>query len=214
MNGLVHRLLAVLAGLTVAVGAAQAHPHVWVTTKSTLVYATDGSVTGVRHAWTFDDMFSTFAVQGLDSKQKGVFTREELAPLAKVNVESLKEFEFFTFARANGRKSVFTDPVEYYLEYKDQVLTLHFLLPFQAPLRAKALDLEVYDPSYFVDFALADKDPVTLAGAPAACKFTVGKPQELTRELAQMLAQIPPDQQIPENSFGAQFANKIFVKCP
>ena len=55
--------------------------------KSELVYAPDGSVTGVRHAWTFDDMFSVFATQGIEAKKKGEFTREELAPLAKVNVD-------------------------------------------------------------------------------------------------------------------------------
>ena len=47
--------------------------------KSELIYAPDGSVTGIRHAWTFDDMFSVFATQGLDSKKKGEYTREELA---------------------------------------------------------------------------------------------------------------------------------------
>ena len=77
-----------------AVGKAQAHPHVWVTMKSELVYGADGSATGVRHAWTFDDMFSTFATQGLESKEKGKFTRDELAPLAQVNVESLKDFDY------------------------------------------------------------------------------------------------------------------------
>ena len=35
---------------------AQAHPHVWVTMTTELVYAPDGSATAVRHAWTFDDM--------------------------------------------------------------------------------------------------------------------------------------------------------------
>ena len=60
---------------------------------------------GIRHAWSFDDMFSTFATQGLESKEKGKFTREELAPLAKVNVESLKEFGYFTFATADGKKA-------------------------------------------------------------------------------------------------------------
>jgi Protein of unknown function (DUF1007) len=58
----------------------QAHPHVWVTMTTELVYAPDGSTTAVRHAWTFDDMFSTFAIQGLEQKTKGQFTREELAP--------------------------------------------------------------------------------------------------------------------------------------
>ena len=31
----------------------------------------DGSVVGVRHAWTFDDMFSAFAIQGIEAKKKG-----------------------------------------------------------------------------------------------------------------------------------------------
>ena len=52
-------------------GRAQAHPHVWVTMKSEVVYAPDGTATGVRHAWTFDDMFSTFATQGLAEQGKG-----------------------------------------------------------------------------------------------------------------------------------------------
>src|SRR5476651_2770881 len=74
-------------------------PHVWVTASSELIFSADGSVTGVRHAWTFDDMFSTYALQGIATKRKGVYTREELAPLAQTNVESLKEFAFFTFAK-------------------------------------------------------------------------------------------------------------------
>src|SRR6266496_5208201 len=89
--------LAASAGLVIASAAAHAQPHVWVTVKSELVYAPDGTVTGVRHAWTFDDMFSTFATQGIESKKKGEFTREELAPLAEVNVSSLKEYDFFTY---------------------------------------------------------------------------------------------------------------------
>jgi ABC-type uncharacterized transport system substrate-binding protein len=39
-----------------AAGPTQAHPHVWVTMTEELLYAPDGSVTGVHHAWTFDDM--------------------------------------------------------------------------------------------------------------------------------------------------------------
>src|SRR5262252_3298228 len=80
---MIHRLfsyaLVAFAGLVIAPAAAQAHPHIWVTVKSEVVYGPDGTVTGVRHAWTFDDMFSVFATQGIESKKKGEFTREELA---------------------------------------------------------------------------------------------------------------------------------------
>jgi ABC-type uncharacterized transport system substrate-binding protein len=203
-----------LAALFSPGGTAQAHPHVWVIMKTTVVFAPDGQAIGVRQAWTFDDMFSTFATQGLDSKQKGVFTRDELAPLAKVNIESLKEFDYFTYAKSNGNKTAFNDPTDYYLEFSDSMLTLHFMLPFKAPVKLRNLDLEVYDQAYFVDFQLAEKDAATLAGSPAGCRLTVGKPKEMSKELAQSLAQIGPGQQIPENTYGAQFANKIAVKCP
>jgi ABC-type uncharacterized transport system substrate-binding protein len=207
-------ILAALAGLWVAGGSALAHPHVWVVMKSEVVYAPDGTVVGVRQAWTFDDMFSTFATQGLESKQKGVFTREELQPLAQVNVESLKEYDYFTYAKLNGKKAVFSDPVDFHLDLADSMLTLHFLLPLKAPAKATTIDLEVYDPSYFVDFSLAEKDAARLVGAPTGCQLTTGKPQEMTKDTALRLSQIPPGGQIPQDSYGAQFANKISVKCP
>jgi ABC-type uncharacterized transport system substrate-binding protein len=216
MNRIFPTVAAALISLLVAGGSASAHPHVWVTMKSTVVYAPDGAAIGVRHAWAFDDMYSAFATQGLEQKTKGEFTAEELQPLAKVNVESLKEYDFFTFAKADSKKAEFVDPVDYHLEFnaKDTVLTLHFLLPFKTPVKAKQLRLEVFDPEYFVDFALNEKDPVMLAGAPAGCKIELGKPQEMTKELAQKLAEIPAGGKIPIDSYGAAFANKIVVKCP
>ncbi len=140
---------------------------------SELVYAPDGSITGIRHAWSFDDMFSTFATQGLESKEKGKFTREELAPLAKVNVESLKEYEYFTYATADGTKAELTDPTaDYWLDYTDSVLTLHFTLPFKKPIKAKELKIEIFDPTIFVDFSFAKDKPAQLVGAPK-CKLDV-----------------------------------------
>src|SRR5687768_2402785 len=128
------------AGLALATAApALAHPHVWVKAKSEVVYAADGTATAVKHHWTFDEMFSTFATQGMDTKKAGGLTREELAPLAEVNVTSLKDFDFFTFAKADGAKSTFKAPEDYWLEHKDGILTLHFTLPFEKAQKAKSL---------------------------------------------------------------------------
>jgi ABC-type uncharacterized transport system substrate-binding protein len=214
------RFLKILAtatmALLVATVSAAAHPHVWVTMKSAVVYGPDGAVVGMRHAWTFDDMYSAFAVQGLEQKKKGEFTSAELQSLAQVNVESLKEYDFFTYAKAGGKELTFVDPKEYHLEFdpKEAVLTLFFVLPLKTPLKAKAVNFQVFDPTYFVDFAMAEKDPVALEQAPAGCQFTVGKPHELTKEMAQMLADIPADGKIPSDSYGEAFANKINVTCP
>jgi ABC-type uncharacterized transport system substrate-binding protein len=206
-----------LAAIALAGSAASAHPHVWVTMKAEMVYAPDGSLKAIRHAWTFDDMFSVFATQGLESKKKDEFTREELMPLAKVNVDSLKEFDYFTAAKVNGKKIEFADPAEYHLDYntKETVLTLHFTLPLKSPLKAKDFELEVYDPSYFVDFSLAEKDAGALVGAPRECKLTVSRPQEMDANMAAQLGQLGPGAQLdPSSWLGSQFANKLLVKCP
>lgn len=205
--------LAALLAL-VSVVPALAHPHVWVTMRSELVYAADGSITGVRHHWSFDDMFSAFATQGLESKEKGKFTREELAPLAKVNVESLKEFDYFTYATADGKKTEMTDPLpDYWLDYADAVLTLNFTLPFKTPVQAKELKLEIYDPTIFVDFSFAKDKPVRIVGS-TACKLDVKLPREMTFQEGKALSQIPADQKNTTMAWGAEFANKILVNCP
>lgn len=214
---LFYSLAAAAAAVAISAAAASAHPHVWVTMKSELIYAPDGSVTGVRHAWTFDDMFSAFATQGLEAKTKGEFTREELAPLAEVNVTSLKEYDYFTYAKANGKKLEFVDPpAGYYLDFdkKETVLTLYFTLPLKQPVKAKDLTVEIYDREFFVDFSFAEKDPAKLVGAPAHCKLTVGRPEEMNSKLAQQLSQLGPDQRDPTLTIGAEYANKLLVKCP
>ena len=189
-----------------------AHPHVWITSISELMYAPDGSVTGVRHAWTFDDMFSSYAIQGIEGKQKGVYTHEELAPLAQTNVESLKEFGFFTFAKADGKKAKFQEPVDYFLEYKDGLLVLHFTLPLKTPVKSKVLALEVFDPTFFVDFKLADKEPVKLVGAPATCALDFQRPNDGAASAQGIDEQTFTNG--PNSNFGAMFANKITVTCP
>jgi ABC-type uncharacterized transport system substrate-binding protein len=177
-----------------------------------LLYAPDGSISGVRHAWTFDDMFSTYALQGLETKAKGVYSREELGPLAQTNVESLKEYGFFTFAKADGKKAKFQEPVDYYLEYGDGRLTLHFTLMLKAPVKPRELVLDVFDPEFFIDFKFADKDPVRLVGAPAACQMTFQRPSDGTANAQKLGEQTFAGGD--NSNFGAMFANKIRVECP
>jgi ABC-type uncharacterized transport system substrate-binding protein len=150
----------------------------------------------------------------MESKEKGKFTREELAPLAKVNVESLKEYEYFTYATADGAKAELTDPTpDYWLDYTDQVLTLNFTLPFKTPVKAKELKIDIFDPTIFVDFSFAKEKPVKLVGAPQ-CKLDVALPREMTFAEGKALSEIPADQPNTTMAWGAKFANKILVHCP
>ncbi|HWM46137.1 MAG TPA: DUF1007 family protein [Xanthobacteraceae bacterium] len=207
--------LSVAALLGLAAAPAQAHPHVWVTMHTELLYAPDGRVSGLRHAWTFDDMFSEYATQGLEQKVKGQFTREELKPLAEENVTSLKEYEFFNHVHVEGKqaKDIIADPKDYWLDYQNETLTLNFTLPFKEPVASKDLRIDIYDPEFFVSFSFADAEPVKLAGAPAACSLATKRPGE----------DPPPSSQRLDKSFqasdanagmGAHYASKILVTCP
>ena len=213
------RMVGLLTGLMAFTGTASAHPHVWVTIRSELLYAPDGSVTAIRHTWTFDDMFSAFATTGLQ-RTGGTFTRATLQAVAQDNMDSLKEFGYFTYAKVNGRerKGAFGPPSAYWAEYdpKQSVLTLHFTLAFRQPVKAKSLEVDVYDPEFFIDFAMAKTNPVTLVGAPARCKVATDKPPD--SNFPSLFFKLDPSMPMPTSEanvgMGANFANRIWVTCP
>lgn len=166
-------LAAFATGVTLFAGAASAHPHVWVTNEVTILFD-KGSMSAIRHKWTFDDMYTAMAIQGLDANKDGVYDRQELAELAQVNIDGLKEFEYFTFIKLGSQRLKTGAPKDYYLEHsKDGLLSLVFTLPFEQPVMADATDfgVQVTDPGYFIAFEFAKDEPAKLGeGAPTGCK--------------------------------------------
>ncbi len=209
---------AITAALMTALAAAPAaaHPHVWVTARSEVLYDGKGEMMGVRHVWTFDAAYSAFAVQGLDKDGDGKISPDELKELAQVNVESLNEYGYFTVAKANGAKVAFADPRDYGLTYDNGALTLTFTLPTAKPARAdKLLSLEVYDPTYFVSFAMAEgDDAVRLADGPSGCTTNVTRPKTPDRAKMQELSESFFENLSANSTFGADFANRVLVACP
>ena len=53
-------------------GAANAHTHIMIDAKATIVFDDSGAVSAVRHTWTFDAAFSAWSVQGIDTDRDGV----------------------------------------------------------------------------------------------------------------------------------------------
>src|SRR5690606_14273014 len=135
-----------------------------------LVFDKQGALEAVRHIWQFDPDFTAMATLNLDSNGDGELSEEELEPLARTNVESLAEYDFFTYLLVGNKKEAFTQPSEYWLDFHNQRLTLFYTLPLAKPLVLKGeTTLEVYDPEYFVAFTFVKDGAVTLDGAPAGC---------------------------------------------
>jgi ABC-type uncharacterized transport system substrate-binding protein len=194
---------------------ASAHPHVWVAVKSEVLFAPDGKVTGIRHAWNFDEMYSAFATQGLGENGKPP-TSAQLQALAKVNVESLTEFDFFTYAKHAGDKPEFGAPVDYSIEPEsNDTITLHFTLPLKHPLDAKKpFSFQVYDPTYFVSFSFEKTAPVKLDHAPPGCSTSTLDPNPLLADDVKKLSEAAFTNMSPGMDVGIKLATRVVVACP
>lgn len=191
---------------------ALAHPHVWVSMRTQLVYSPDGKLVALKQDWTFDEAFSVFALQGMERNKDGSYPDSVLKPLAEVNVTSLKEYDYFVRGKTATAKIAFKDPVDYTLTFDKDALTLHFTLPLAKPVPAKgSMTFDIYDPTYFVSFEFAEKNTVGLEGAPAGCTFKVETPdQPDTMSLGESFF----TNLTSSSTYGAQYADKIMVKCP
>jgi len=197
--------------------AVVAHPHVLVEAKSEVVFDDAGRMRSVRHIWQFDPAFSAYAIQGLDENGDGELSEAELRPLAKINVESLSEFDFFTYLAIDGESLEFAEPTEYWLELRGGGLTLFYELPLKTPTAvAPETTLEVFDPEYFVAFNFVTDDPVTLVDAPANCLAIYHPPGNIDGQTMAMLNALPQDQrELPPELAGAAdaLADLAEIKC-
>ena len=214
-----HPALAALL-LALAVTPAAAHPHVWITAKAEIAYEA-GKVVAVRHVWTFDPAYTAFVTQGLDANKDGKLTPDELQNLATENTGNLAEFGYFTTLKVGGKEQAFSDPAEPRMAMEGDALTLSFRLPLKAPVAQGrgVVAFEVYDPTYFVAFALSEApDAATLTGAPAGCAATVTRPKTADPKTADAgkpgMSEAFFEALTAASGYGVQFANRILVACP
>ncbi|MGE3246113.1 MAG: DUF1007 family protein [Beijerinckiaceae bacterium] len=193
---------------------ALAHPHVWVKVKSHFLFDADGKITGVRHAWTFDDMYSAFAIQGLG--KDGVPIDQALKALAKVNVTQLAEYGYFTVLRINGKQAAFKPAINHDITMDaKKIITLHFTVMLKTPVKAPRVSvLKVYDPTYFVAFDYAKQAPTGLDNAPKGCSVSVAVPKPLTPQQEARLAAVAGTNDSPGENFGFFLAPSAILACP
>jgi ABC-type uncharacterized transport system substrate-binding protein len=149
--------------------------------EATVLYE-KGTFTGLKQKWTFfDERYTAEAIEGLDTNKDGKLDRAELDELAKVNVEGLKEYDYFAYAAQAGQAVKLGEPKDYWFEYADGALSLHFTLPFATavPVGKQTLELAIRDTGYFIAFGLQKvPDSVRLgSGTPKGCRVAVALPE-------------------------------------
>ncbi|HZZ62384.1 MAG TPA: DUF1007 family protein [Roseiarcus sp.] len=206
------------AGLALGLAAAApaiAHPHVWVAVKSQIAFTRDGKVSAVVHDWVFDEMYSSFATQGL-AKPGELVKREQFAPLARENAGSLAEIGYFTTLKIGGKPIDFGSVTDYWMEERpDHLVEFHVKIPLKNPTSpAKFMTLRVADPEYFIDFEFDDKDPLTLISPPPGCSVSVTRPKALDPADKAKLSESFFTNLSPGTNFGFKMAGAAIVACP
>lgn len=193
-----------------------AHPHVWVTAQTDVVFDDSRRVIALRHVWTFDEMYSSWALQDLGGSPDGSVDPARLDMLAEENAVHLHEFEYFTHMRANGSDQRFLDPTDYAMSYENGRLVFRFTLPLARPAEAdRALLLDVSDPEFFVSFRMAEgNDAVRLLGGPQGCSMTITRPADIWLETTGDLSEDLFLALTATANFDELIANRTQISCP
>ena len=205
-------VLALVSGLFLAGGPAGAHPHVWIDLETKPVFDDDGNVTGLEVAWVFDPFYTVFAIE--EQRTDNGIDQEALTRMVAGNLQKLRPHDYFTDIRAGGAK-VALGPVETFnaglLEGK---LWMHFVVTFETPVdpRTESLSYAVYDPTFYIEIAYAERAKANLDAASATgcqAQLEEANPTPETISFAQSLdaATTGPD------TLGAMFAQRVRIEC-
>lgn len=196
-----------------------AHPHAWIETRSDVVFDAQGRIAAINIDWNFDPDYSAMAVDGLDANGDGYHSAGELNPLARANLDALRDYDYFVKARAGAEAVDYAEVTEFGSIYNNGTLKMHFRLPLAEPRDPIAAEFvyRIYDPTFYIAIDFAQDQPLALLGkVPEACKIVLrdaptGTEIEETRD---MLSQKGQDWQPPEEEdFGSMFARPVAVEC-
>jgi ABC-type uncharacterized transport system substrate-binding protein len=213
---IIRRMAALAVALACLVPAvAFAHPHVWITVRTQVVFSADGKVASLVHDWVFDEMYSAFAIQGLAPPGELV-KRETFAPLAKENAGGLADIGYFTTLKLDGKAVEFAPVTDYWMEERpDHLVAFHVVLPLKTPQKVGRFgSLMVADPEFFIDFEFDDKEGVTFRSAPEGCSNSYAKPKPLDGGDKKTLDESFFSGLAPGTNFGFKMASRVILACP
>src|SRR5690554_5278969 len=186
-----------LLGISLFTPLTQAHPHMWIDANVQMIVNDQGQLTGVRQTWTFDDMFSSYAIQGVPLDARRQPQQSDLDVIAADWIEALSDpmSHYFTDIEQNGQAvpTLSANNVGSRWDATQARLTLSFDLPLQtpAPLGAGAISVRVADPTFFVAYEFDQEQLAQASTLPQGCATKYVPPRELDAATANRLASIP-----------------------
>lgn len=205
-----------LAWIVLFAAPAAAHPHAWIDLKSTVLFNDEGEVAGLRVRWTFDEFYTLYAIEDFDKDGDGEPDDDQLWKLAVVNLESLAEYDYFTYVKVDGVQPAYDKVTEYDTFMEDGRLVLIFTVKLLVPAdpRRHAVSYAVYDPTYYIEITHVgqSQEPISFEGpAPEGCSFELQYPDP-DEEMTLFAASLDQTQSAGDG-LGAVFAEQVLIQC-
>ncbi len=202
--------------------AAHAHPHMWIEAKIDLQFNAQGQLVSVAQVWLFDEMFSSYAKQGLPETAEGAPPQAELDKIAQDWMSALADpmSHYFTTISQGGDVLAVGEPrgVKATWQAQTDQLSLRFELALLQSVFANRLPVtvSVADPTYFVAYSFEEPESVTALTAPAICQAVYKRPNRLDDQVAARLAAISPSGVLPPDLLSATQAlqHRVELSCP
>ncbi len=197
---------------------ASAHPHIFIDAQIVVAFNDQGEVSGLRQAWTFDALYSSWATQGLDQDGDGQVSSDELQPLADDNMQGLKDYNYYSVVGlAGGADQDFLTGRDARMEYDGTNLKLAFVMDLVSTLAPVGdIEIEVADPEYYSAFQFPQGEAVFFDNAPPTCSAEVNGPKPIAPEIEEQLFALGTDVlELPAELAQAvkDLSNVIIVRC-
>lgn len=205
-----------LVSIMLSPAPAAAHPHAWIDLKTVVLFNEEGQVAGLRLRWVFDEFYTLYAIEEFDKDGDGQPDDDQLWKLAVVNLESLAEYDYFTFVKVEGVQPAYDQVTEYETYMEDERLVLIFTVKLLVPAdpRRHTVSYAVYDPTYYIEIthAARSEEPIRFEGpAPEGCSFELQYPDP--NEEIMLFAASLDRTQSASDGLGASFAEQVLIAC-
>jgi ABC-type uncharacterized transport system substrate-binding protein len=209
------RLVLWLGAVLVPLSSTGAHPHSWIDLRTIAIFDEQGRIAALRILWTFDEFYTTFAIEGMDKDGDGVPDDASLRALAEASTKGLAEYSYFTFMEFEGKPVAYMPIRDVEATYFQNRLGLVFTLPLSEPVdpRKSGFVYRNYDPTYYIEILHVKDKPILFEGkAPADCRYDVAAPNPDMKVLS--LAQSLDRSQTAGDGLGQHFAETATIHCP
>lgn len=203
-----------MAALLASSVPAGAHPHSWIDLLVAVPFNSAGAATGLRETWLFDEFYTAFVLEGVETDRNGRPQQAFLDDMLRQNMANLAEYGYFTSVRHGERPVPLGTVTEMSTRMNGDRLEITFLVPFRTPVNAATAPLvySIYDPTYYIEMVhLDDSGAITLAGAPSGCRHQLFAPNPDVEAVS--LAAALDQTESAGDGLGIHFAERVEIRC-